>query len=413
MIELFDHQKKAVKKGTQILSKFGMVYLAMEVRTGKTLTALSILQDINCRHALFITTKKAIGSILQDYQSLNPTYKLSVINYESVHKCNEKYDAIVIDEAHKLGAFPKPSMRTVRIKNLVQSLPVIYLSGTPSPESYSQLFHQLWVSKWSPFKQYRSFYKWARDFVEVYQIKVNGMPVNQYDRADYTKIKEKINHLFVNVTQEEAKIEKFVDDVILPVRTPQLIIDLMAVLRKDKVTSYEGSDIVADTPAKMLQKMHQMSSGTIKDENGSVHIISDFKAQFIKENFEGYKIAILYKFIGEGVILKDLFPNWTDDPQEFNKSEDMTFIAQVSTAREGVNLSTADAIVMYNIDFSATSYWQSRDRMTNYFRKKDNRVYWIFGDKGIEGEVYRAVQKKKSFTVEYYKNHVPSKSPIK
>jgi hypothetical protein len=36
---------------------------------------------------------------------------------------------------------------------------------------------------------------------------------------------------------------------------------------------------------------------------------------------------------------------------------------QIVAGREGVNLSTADALVFYNIDFSATSYWQARARL--------------------------------------------------
>jgi hypothetical protein len=58
--------------------------------------------------------------------------------------------------------------------------------------------------------------------------------------------------------------------------------------------------------------------------------------------------------------------------------------------------------VFYNIDFSATSYWQSKDRMTTKDRLV-NDVYWIFAVGGIEHDVYKAVTAKLDYTVNHFK----------
>ena len=59
----------------------------MEVRTGKTLTSLGILNKMmSVNKALFITKKKAISSIESDFNLLKPGFELTVINYESLHK---------------------------------------------------------------------------------------------------------------------------------------------------------------------------------------------------------------------------------------------------------------------------------------------------------------------------------------
>ena len=42
MIQLRDYQKSIVEKATEVIQRNGFVYLAMEVRTGKTLTSLSV-----------------------------------------------------------------------------------------------------------------------------------------------------------------------------------------------------------------------------------------------------------------------------------------------------------------------------------------------------------------------------------
>ena len=63
MIQLRDYQKSIVEKATEVIQRHGFVYLAMEVRTGKTLTSLSIASNIKAQKVLFITKKKAISSI--------------------------------------------------------------------------------------------------------------------------------------------------------------------------------------------------------------------------------------------------------------------------------------------------------------------------------------------------------------
>ena len=103
-----DYQINIIQKGTRVIKEHGFVYLAMEVRTGKTLTSFGIAENIGCLNALFITKKKAISSIQSDYDLMKPSFTLDVINYESLHKIllnSYSYDLIILDEAHSLGYF--------------------------------------------------------------------------------------------------------------------------------------------------------------------------------------------------------------------------------------------------------------------------------------------------------------------
>ena len=85
-MELRDYQKEIVRLGVNVLKEHKFVYLAMEVRTGKTLTSLSISKTLAVSNVLFITKKKAISSIQDDYNLLNPDFSINIINYESLHK---------------------------------------------------------------------------------------------------------------------------------------------------------------------------------------------------------------------------------------------------------------------------------------------------------------------------------------
>ena len=83
--------------------------------------------------------------------------------------------------------------------------------------------------------------------------------------------------------------------------------------------------------------------------------------------------------------------------EEFDSTK-KNIALQIQSGREGISLKNADALVYYNIDFSATSYWQSRDRMTTKDRRK-KQIYWIFSRNGIEKQIYKAVTKKKDYTL--------------
>ena len=123
MIEFRDYQKDIINKGVDILTDKGFLYLAMEVRTGKTLTSLGIVSRINdeTNNVLFLTKKKAISSIESDYELLNPSYTLHVTNYESMHKCPDvMWDVIICDEAHGLGALPKPNRRAKQVRDILK-----------------------------------------------------------------------------------------------------------------------------------------------------------------------------------------------------------------------------------------------------------------------------------------------------
>ena len=123
---LRDYQIDIVSKGKTILKQFGIVYLAMEVRTGKTATALTIANDF--KRVLFITKKKAIQSILDDFSALNYKYELVVINNESLHKIDGKFDLIISDEHHRNATYPKPNLSAKFIRANFANLPMIFLS---------------------------------------------------------------------------------------------------------------------------------------------------------------------------------------------------------------------------------------------------------------------------------------------
>jgi hypothetical protein len=405
-MKLRDYQIKISAQAAEVLDHKKIVYLAMEVRTGKTLTALNTAKLFNAKRVLFLTKKKAISSIQWDYDNFGFDFDLTIINDESLHLIEGNFDLIIHDEHHRFGAYPKPNKVAQLFKKRYSKLPMIFLSGTPTPESHSQWFNQFWVSDHSPFKQYTNFYKWAIDYVDVKEKRLGYAVIKDYSQAKESLIKRVIQNYLLTFTQAQAGFTTSVNEMILECEMQPITNLIINKLKKNLVVkNTDGQIILGDTGVKLMQKIHQLSSGTCKFEDGTSKVIDYSKAEFTLEKFKGVKIAIFYVFKEEYNALLSVFgsENLTNSVEEFDNS-DKNIALQIVSGREGISLKNAKYLVYYNIAFSATSYWQSRDRLTT-MQRQSNEVFWIFSKGGIELDIYKTVLKKKDYTLKIFKEN--------
>jgi hypothetical protein len=406
-MELRNYQIRLSNEATEILKRKKLVALFMEVRTGKSLTALQTCQNVNAKSVLFITKKKAISSIESDYTTFGFTFELVTINRESLHQINtNNFDVVIIDEVHGYTSYPKPSKYYKDVKQRFGNIPMILLSGTPTPESYSQFYHLFTLSNHHPFNDHKNFYKWANEYVNITQKHLGYAKVNDYSNANKKAFWHLCRHYILTYTQQEAGFTTNVKEMVVEVEMQSMTYKIIERLKKDLVvkSSTTGKVILADTSVKLQQKIHQLCSGTIKFEDGTSKVIDNTKAVYIAENFKDYKIAIFYNFVAELEMLKSVIgQKLTTDLEEFNNS-DKWIALQIVSGREGISLAKADYLVMMNIQFSAVSYFQSKDRLTTKDRK-ENTIFWIFAKDGIEQKIYNAVSKKLDYTNSLFKKH--------
>ena len=402
-MNLYPYQEQNAQKGFEILTKNKLVYLHFEVRTGKTLTALEIAFLGKYQRVLFVTKRKAISSIESDYNNFGYSFhfELTVINYESLHKIDEPFDLVILDEAHVLGAFPKPAQRTKFVQKKYSKLPMIFLSGTPAVESSAQWFHQLYVSNYSPFKHYKNFYQWSKDYVEVTQKHLGYGVINDYTNGRTEKIEASIKDIVLTFTQEQAGFETKVNkNIVFCEMTPQTGL-IARRLQKDNVVTGSTGTLTADSGVKLLNKLHQLSGGTvILDDDRSIN--TDYsKAIFIKETYKE-KIAIFYYFKQELELLKEVYGNeLTTDLNEFNTTDKVIALQQYSGA-EGISLKNATKLIFYNWGMSGVKFIQAIDRMSTKDRL-DNQVYFICGYDTISKKVLDRVLNKESYGIEQFR----------
>ncbi|MFP6167258.1 hypothetical protein ACLGBX_07550, partial [Helicobacter pylori] len=175
---------------------------AMQERTGKTLTALFSAFQFNPNAKVIIYTKKRA---LQGWQEWieKDEFKdkdITLINYEANHNHKKTYDIAILDESHNyISSYPKPSITLKKIFPIVFNCHVIYCSATPCAESYSKLFHQLFLCRYSPFsyREFKSFYQWHRVYGVTCQKRINGLLVNDYSKTKEALVLATVKPYFV------------------------------------------------------------------------------------------------------------------------------------------------------------------------------------------------------------------------
>lgn len=399
MLKLRDYQIDNSEKAIPILKKYGIVYFAMEVRTGKTVTAFETAKLFGAKKVIFTTKKKAIKGITEDYQDFGYSdfFDLTVINNESLHTISDNdFNLLISDEHHRTSALPKPTKTAKDLKARFGHLPIICLSGTPHPENFAQVYHQFWVKN-GFWKNHTNFYKWFKVYGKPQKRHLGYAEVNIYTELNEKGVKliDKMKQmLFVSFTQVQAGFETSVNKTIIYCEPEQQLIDYSKELAKNKFITINGHDIEADTAVKLQNKIHQISNGSILTETGEIIVLSDFKAKFIQEHFKGKKLAIFYYYRAEWQILKKVFGDTlTNDLEEFNSTDKHIALQQVSGS-EGISLKKADVLVYYNFGFSNVKFVQGIDRLTTMDRKENN-VYFVFSKGSINERIYH--------TIVYYK----------
>jgi len=198
------HQVKAAAELWGVLVKYKYAYLNAPPRVGKTLTSiLAMEKSKRVQSVLVICPKPAIKGwrvLLDDEELLadgHITKQYTVINYEALGsfktrttsksgkpikpvselhlKINpDDYEAVIIDESHRLGKLGKPSQRYKIVKAVVEGKPHLHLSGTSFVESPNQIYYQMAFEPYSPFK-HKSFYDYFYGYTleREYEI-ING-----------------------------------------------------------------------------------------------------------------------------------------------------------------------------------------------------------------------------------------------
>lgn len=396
----FKHQEEISDSALEILRQYGIVYLAMEERTGKTLTAVLIAEKSKAKRILVLTKKKALDGWTESLDSygqgktinsiglpmwfLKDDKTITVTNYHQAGKLDHSYELIILDESHSyLSAYPKVGKIWKDVYALTQQVHLVYLSATPNAQGYQLLFNQFRLSSWSPWKSWKNFYDWFREFG------ISNMVHTSYGlKETYTKCKpevfETVKHLFITHTRNDLGFEHEPDDVLhyveLSEKTKKIYNNALKLGLLEISDSYS---IFLDSTMKLRTSLHMLEGGVAKDDETYIVLDNDEKIQAILKDFgDSEKNVIMYHFKAEESKLKCYFKK--------------TLLLQATSYAEGVDLSGYDNLIILSQDYSTARHSQRRARQANMNRLDPIFVHFYLVKKAISEQVYQTVSVNKT-----------------
>ncbi len=388
----YQHQVDISSQALDILRKHMIVYLAMQERTGKTLTSILICEQTKCNNILVITKKKALVGWIDTLSKYTPNKTYECINYESLHKCTFKPDLVIIDEAHSnLGAYPKVGKTWKEVYKFTKGKPLIYLSATPSAQTYAQLYHQFKLSSWTPWIKYPSFYNWHKYYGIENIIYLGGRQIKQYNEVKSEKVMRDVEHLFISYTRTELGFEHEPNDILHYIDLSSEIKEYYNSLLKDRVAIVVGTEVIADTVMALRTKLHQIEGSTLKQEDKNIFLSKIDKIDYILKTWgDSDNLVIFYQYQNELSLLKQTFKSAT--------------ILQGTSFAEGVDLSMYETCVVYSMDFSTAKYVQRRARQCNMKRDTPIDFHFLLVKGAISEQVYQTVAVNRTNFVDSYFN---------
>ena len=420
------HQVSEAPLLYSILKKYGIVALNYEERTGKTGLALQACELSKAAlPILIITKKKALSGWEEHLANLPLTKEYILINYESVHKIEPQHFPIVIlDESSAfLSAFPKLGKIAEKVRTLTYTSRIVLMSATIAPQSNSQLFHQMHMSKHSPWNAYPTFYNWHQGASIWEHNKTKNL---QYHKPGYTSTTKKLierlpafgtpnlirigynrevesykktidlgaytDHLFMRKTRKELGFDQEPEDSVHFIKLNPETVTNMNKLGADKLLHVGTDTYVADSGIKLSIGLQQLEGSTLKiSDDHSIQLPHLEKVNYIKQTWGDTPVLVIfYHFKEEEHLLK----------QHFKQA----LVLQGISYSMGVDLHKYTHHVLYSFNWSVSTYTQARCRMANMNRKDPIIVNYLLVKNSISEKVYDTIKEgKKNYVDVYYK----------
>lgn len=385
MMKPRDYQLKFAEQAYQLLKEHGLAYLAMEERTGKTLTAILACEKTTAKTILVITKKKAIEGWQEHLQNFSHEKTYLVTNYHQVHKLNIKPDIVILDEAHSyISSFPKRSKIWQAIKKLTRGVPIIYISATPYAQGLQLLFNQFALCDWSPWRNYQSPYAWFRQYGIPNTIWLSGRMVETYTKVKTDELLPQIEPLFITATRKELGFEQEPEDKLHYIKLTAATKKRYNTFLKEKVLELPGAPapLVGDTPMKLRTSLHMLEGGVAKIGSHYLQLPNTEKVDYILQHWGDSKdLVIMYNYVAEEAKLK----------QYFKKA----LILQATSYAEGIDLYQYKHLVIYSQNFSTAKFTQRRARQTNKQRSEPIIVHFLLVKNAISDQAYKTVSVNK------------------
>ena len=357
-------------------------------------------------HLKYLTYSVVTGSEKERLDALKKPAHIYIINRENVDWLITKsgfrwfFDMVVIDE---LSSFK--SYQAKRFKSLLKARPkvkrIVGLTGTPSSNGLMDL--------WAEFRLLDMGERLGRfigQYREIYfkPDKRNGAIIYSYKPLPFAEkaIYKKISDITVSMKAEDYLImpEKINNEVFVNLSDKER--EAYDSFKKDLVISIKDKEIDAVNAAALSNKLLQMASGSVYDEDKNTVHIHDRKLDALEDLIEGANgkpVLIAYWYKSDLKRIKDRFDvrelKTSADFKEWNQGKIPIAIIHPASAGHGLNLQAGGStLIWFSLTWSLELYEQTNARLYRQGQKETVVIHHILCKNTIDEDVMKALENK-------------------
>lgn len=413
MMELYEHQKKALKE-TEGMTRVAYYH---DMGLGKTFTGSEKMMRLGAKVNLVICQKSKLEDWVKHFYTNYKCYpydltekteldlffkdnwgdelpKIGFINYELAWRRKDLLKlanfTLMLDESSLIQ-----NETAKRSKFILKMQPknVILLSGTPTGGKYEKLWSQMRLLGWNISKKLY----WSH-YVNVEYLDAMGgksIPiVTGYKNVD--RLKQKMRDYGCQFLRT--------DDVFdLPAQTFQKInvssTKAYRQFRKNAIVTIDGNELVGDTTlTKMLyerQLCGMYNENKLKTFRDLVESTDDRLIVFYNFTEEWHQMGKICDELGRpSCVINGQFKNLSAYE---GKNDSITFV-QYQAGAMGLNLQKANKIIYFSLPLSSELFEQSKKRIHRIGQEKPCFYYLLICRGSIEEKILKTLEMRKNYT---------------
>lgn len=303
------------------------------------------------------------------------------------------FDTLIIDE---LSSFKNhASQRFKKLKTITPYFKrVIGLTGTPAPNSYMDLWSQIYLLDRGE-RLGKNITAYRKTYFNAYN---RGM-FTEYKLRDGAKeeIDSKLSDICISMKAKDY----------LPELKEPVLVDRYAKLNdkeykqykqleKEALLEFQDEQIVALSAGAVTNKLLQLSNGAVYNEKGEYKVIHDRKLDLLDELVEEAQdenILVFYSFKSDLDRIQKRYPDSIkitdkDAIKNWNENKIKMLLAHPASAGHGLNLQAGGSIIVwFGLPWSLELYQQANARLQRQGQKDLVRIYRLLTDKTIDNKV--------------------------
>lgn len=363
-------------------------------------------------HLQHLRISKILGSAAQRRKALAAQADIYVINRENVEWLVSElgnswdFDTVVIDEISSFKNHQSKRFRALRrVRPLIKR--VIGLTGTPAPNSLIDLWAPIYL-----LDQGERLGKTITRYRDQYFIpgERSGHIVYKWHEKKEAeqRIYDAIKDIAVSMKAEDwLELPDRIDRKV-PIRLSEKAAQLYKKLEKELLLEFVDADVVATTAAALSNKLLQMASGAVYDEEQGVKAIHEAKLDALEDIVEaanGKPVMVFYNYKHSLERIQQRFPQartlrkgkeGVEDIADWNSDKIPLLLLHPKSAGHGLNLqdSSCQTVIWFDQIWSLEEFQQANARVYRQGQTRKIVVMQLVAEGTMDEEVVEAIDKK-------------------